>query len=100
MIRLEGDRIDIETVKPYQINFGPDEDGVGGWLSDFASDEALATAVWTVPSGLVSESEDADTLTATIVLSATAAGSYTVECKATSTPGGYVDVFGFEVIVE
>jgi hypothetical protein len=67
---------DLEESIARTINFASDLNG-----------STISSVAWTVPTGLTLAASSNTTTSATCRLSATAAGSYTVSCKATLVSG-------------
>jgi len=71
------------------------------WLDSesMPSGETIASAVWTIPTGLTGTGEQIGTVLTKVDISGGEAGStYTVACKVTTT-GGYITERSFEISV-
>jgi hypothetical protein len=70
------------------------------WSEWLETGDTLATAVWTVPTGLVNEAEDLnDTIAAVWLSGGTAGESYEVVCLVTTTEGR-IDERSFVIVCE
>jgi hypothetical protein len=82
---------DPSAVLDYSFDWGTD-----GWIG---ADTITGTPVWTVPTGIVKDSQSNTTTLATVVISGGTAGeNYDVSCKIT-TAGGRTDERTFRLQV-